>query len=128
MAWRVQHVAAHLADVKAVALFEERVELRAVALELGALVEDLAEGVLDDPDVVADADLAAELLLKIGRGGEVVGMDMGLQDPLHVEALALDMGDDGVGRSGYPCGPTRSSKSSTLSMIAAAEPSGSRTT
>jgi hypothetical protein len=32
-----------------------------VALELGAFVEDLAEGVLHDGDVLADADLAAQL-------------------------------------------------------------------
>jgi hypothetical protein len=32
--------------------FEQRVELRAVALELGAFVEDLAEGVLHDHDLV----------------------------------------------------------------------------
>jgi hypothetical protein len=33
----------------------------AVALELGAFVEDLAEGVLHHGDLRADADLAAQL-------------------------------------------------------------------
>ena len=36
------------ADLVAVAILEQPVELAAVALELGAFVEDLAECVLDD--------------------------------------------------------------------------------
>jgi hypothetical protein len=77
------------ADLVGVAVLEQGVELRAVALELGAFVEDLAEGVLHDHDLVADADLAAELLLDVGRGGQVVGMDMGLDDPLQLQAVVL---------------------------------------
>ena len=34
----------------------------------------------------ADADLAAELLLDIGRGGEVIGMHVGLDDPFQRQA------------------------------------------
>jgi hypothetical protein len=60
---------------------------RAVALELGAFVEDLAEGVLHDGDLVADADLAAELFLDVGRGRQVVGMDMGLDQPFQLQAV-----------------------------------------
>jgi hypothetical protein len=74
--------------------FEQRVELRAVALELGAFVEDLAEGVLHDHDLAADADLAAELLLDVGRSRQVVGMDVGLDDPLKLQAVFLDVLDD----------------------------------
>jgi hypothetical protein len=48
VARRVHHIGAQLPDVEAVAVPEEPVELRAVALELGAFVEDLAEGVLHD--------------------------------------------------------------------------------
>jgi hypothetical protein len=84
-------------DHVGVAILEQRVELRAVALELGAFVEDLAEGVLHHGDLVADADLAAELLLDVGRGRQVVGMDMGLDDPLELQAVGLDVGDDLVG-------------------------------
>ena len=93
--WIARHV--HLADRVGVAVVEQPVELRAVALELGALVEDLAEGVLHDGDVAADAELAAQLLLDVGRGGQVVGMDMGLDQPLDREAVRLDEGDDLVG-------------------------------
>jgi hypothetical protein len=69
----------------------------AVALELGAFVEDFAEGVLHDHDLVADTDLAAQLLLDVGRGRQVVRMDVGLDDPLQLQAVVLDVGDDLVG-------------------------------
>jgi hypothetical protein len=57
----------HRADLIGIAILEQPVELAAIAPELGALVEDLAEGVLHDDDVLANADLAAELLLDVGR-------------------------------------------------------------
>ena len=87
----------HGADLVFVAILEQAVELAAVALEFGAFVEDLAEYVLNDLDVLANADLAAELFLNIGRGREVVGMDVGFDDPLKLEAAILDEGDDLVG-------------------------------
>ena len=86
------------ADLVGVAVLEQPVELAAVALELGAFVEHLAEGVLHDGDVLADADLAAELALDIGRGRQVVGMDMRLDQPFERQAAAPDEGDDRVGR------------------------------
>ena len=97
VAGRVQRVRRHGADRVAVAVLEQAVELRAVALELGALVEDLAEGLLHDGDPGADADLAAELLLDVGRGRQVVGVDMGLDQPLEPQAALADAGDDRVG-------------------------------
>ena len=78
MAGGVHDEGGHLADLERVPDLEECVELAAVALELGALVEDLAEGLLPHGDPGADADLPAELLLDVGRRREVVGMDMGL--------------------------------------------------
>ena len=77
-----------LADRVGVAVLEQAVELAAVALELGAFVEDLAEGLLNDGDLVADAELAAELLLDVGRGGEVIGMNMRFDQPFELETLA----------------------------------------
>jgi hypothetical protein len=47
----------------------------------------------------ADADLAAELVLDVGRARQVVGMDMGLDDPLKLEAVFLDVLDHAVGVS-----------------------------
>jgi hypothetical protein len=56
------------------------VELAAVALELGSGVED----VLDDTDVPADGERAAEPVLDVGRGREVVRVDVGLENPLDL--------------------------------------------
>ena len=61
-----------------VAVDDELVELRTVALELGTLVKHLAEGILNGGDMAADADLAADLLLDVGGGREVIGVDMRL--------------------------------------------------
>lgn len=97
MAGRVNRECGQRADLIAVAILEQAVELAAVALELGAFVEDLAEGVLDDGDVLADADLAAELALYVGRSGKVVGMDMGLDQPFEIEAVLFDESDDRIG-------------------------------
>jgi hypothetical protein len=41
----------------------------------------------------ADADLAAELVLDVGRARQVVGMDMGLDQPLKLQAVGLDVLD-----------------------------------
>ena len=60
------------ADREALAVNEQMVELAAVTLEFGPGIEDLAEGVLDDADVLADAERAAEPLFDVGRGKEVV--------------------------------------------------------
>ena len=48
----------------------------------------------------ADGNFAAQGLLDVGRRGKVVGMDVGLQDPLHFETLLADEGDDLVGAGG----------------------------
>jgi hypothetical protein len=54
-------------------------------LELGPGVENLAEDVLNDADVLADAERAAEPFLDVGRSREVVRVDVGLQDPFDLE-------------------------------------------
>ncbi len=61
MAGCVHRAGLDRADLEGVAILEQVVELAAVALEFGAGIEDLAEGVLDDGDLVADAEPAAEL-------------------------------------------------------------------
>jgi hypothetical protein len=43
------------------------VELPAVALEFGARIEDLAEDVLDDTDVLANAERTATPVFNVGR-------------------------------------------------------------
>src|SRR5581483_10774164 len=80
-----------------VAILEQAVELAAVAAEFGALVEDLSERLLDGEDVVANSDSAAELLLDVGRSREMVGMGMGLDQPLQLQAVGPDIVDQNVG-------------------------------
>ena len=55
-----------IADLVSVAVFEEAIELTAIALEFSTFVENLPEDVLHDPNVLADADLSADLALDIG--------------------------------------------------------------
>ena len=93
----VDRGAGHLADRVGVAIIEQPVELRPVALEFGAFVEHLAERVLHHGDVTPDPDPAAQLALDIGRGGQMVGVDMGFDQPFDRQALDADKGDDLLG-------------------------------
>ena len=97
MARRVQGKGLQRADGVAVAILEQRVELRSVTLELGPLVEDLPEGLLHDGNLLTDADLSAQLGLDIGCRGQVISVDMGLDQPFQTPAPRLDEGDDLVG-------------------------------
>src|SRR5690606_38570570 len=100
MARRMEHADVHRADPVAVSIIEQPVELRSVALEPGAFVEYLAEGLLDDGDILADGKLAAQLLLNIRSRGKVIGMDVRLDQPFEFPALVPDMGN-------YPVGATK---------------------
>ena len=72
----------------------------AVALELGPGIEDLSEDVLDDINFLADAERAAEPILDVGRSREVIRVDVGLKDPLNLEPLLSNEGDELVRRLG----------------------------
>ncbi len=91
--WRVHRKGVHVADLVGVAVLEERVELRAVALEFGAFIEDFAEGVLNNHDLFANADFATQLGLDIRRGAQVVCVHMGFDNPIEREAAILDFFD-----------------------------------
>src|SRR3546814_7408891 len=88
----------HVADPKRFAIPEQMVELRAVGGEGLLKVEDLLEYPLHLGDVRADADPAAERRLQVRRGREVVGMGVGLEDPVDRETLFAHERDDPVGR------------------------------
>ena len=85
MAWCVQGDRVEFADREALAIREQMVKLPAVALEFGARIEDLAKDVLDDTDVLADAERTATPVFDVGRSREVVRVDVGLEDPLDLE-------------------------------------------
>ena len=76
------------------------VELRAVGVEGLLEVEEVLEQPLHVGDVLADADPAAELLAQVGGGAQMVGMGVGLEDPVDREIMLADEGDDLVGELG----------------------------
>lgn len=76
MAGKMQRHSLKPANLKPIAILEQAVEFRAIASELGAFVENLAEYVLDVNDLATDRERAAELVLKIRRGRKVVGVSV----------------------------------------------------
>ena len=52
---------------------------------------------VDEGQFASSWDKAAELFLKVGRGRQVVGMDMRLQNPLDGKTLRLHEGDNLIG-------------------------------
>jgi hypothetical protein len=95
-------------DRERIAVDEQPIELRPVALELGAFVEHLAKGVLHHRDLRADPDLAPQRLLQVGRGRQVVGMHMGFQHPFHAQPPVTHERDDRIRRP--PVGPAGNSR------------------
>ena len=98
MARRPDRLGLEPADLEALAILEQMVELRAVMGKARPGIEDLAEHVLHLADMIADADPAAEMFLDIGRRREMVGMDMGFQHPVHYQPLGADKFDHRIGR------------------------------
>src|SRR5882724_8596286 len=74
------------------------VELAAVALELGAGIEDLAESILHDGDLLADADSASQSLLDVGGSRKMIGMDVGFEYPFELQPVLRHVVDERVGR------------------------------
>ena len=82
MAGRMDGESRHRADLVGVAIFEQPVELAAVALKIGAFIEDLAEYLLHDSDLLTDPDLAAELVLNVRSSRQMIGMHMGFRSAI----------------------------------------------
>lgn len=93
LARRVDRLATQCPDLAGVAVVEQPVALRPVGLELGAFVENLAEPVLHQGDVAPDADPATPLLPVAGRGGQGIGVDIGLDQSFDLGTLVLHLGD-----------------------------------
>ena len=45
-------------------------------------------------------DPAAQALAQVGGGGQVIGMGMGFQQPVHHKPLLLDVSENAIGRPG----------------------------
>ena len=77
---------------------EQVIELPAVGLEALAFIENLAEHALHRRHVLPDRRPAAKLLAHVRRGAQVVGMDMGIDDPVALELLLAHECDQAIGR------------------------------
>ena len=102
--WRVarhgHHAGSQITDSEHLPVLQQDIELRAVHTEFGLEIEDALEHFLHPGDLVADTDLSSELLPQVGRRTQVVGMCMGLQDPLYLQALRHHVVDHLVRRGG----------------------------
>ncbi len=87
MARRGNHKGRHFANVVGVTILEQSIKLRPVALKFRAFVEDFAEGVLNFDDACTNANFATQPILNLGCSRQVIGMDMGFNDPFHRQAL-----------------------------------------
>jgi len=96
MAWHMQYRHFQIADLKALAVGKQLVEIRSVAWELVTKIEQLSECLLHSDDVLSDRDLPSQLLLQIGRGGEMIRMGVGFQLPVNVQLMLLDVCNDSV--------------------------------
>jgi hypothetical protein len=86
--------------MKTVTFIEQTVELAAVTFKFGALVEHFAKGILNYLDLFADTNFSTQSLLVLRRSRQMVGMGVGLKDPLHIKPLGFHPGDDLIGGFG----------------------------
>lgn len=106
VAGEVHRLDLELAEGKHVVVIDQTIE---DAFVLG-LVDAIAAGeaLLDGVDSLSDANGGLgvvragllELLLEVPRGGEVVGVDVGLEDVPDSVPVLLDEGQEAVGRLG----------------------------
>ncbi|RMQ63844.1 hypothetical protein ALQ01_103258 [Pseudomonas savastanoi pv. glycinea] len=81
-------------------VFQQHIELAAIAGKVRRRVEQRAKGFLHGGDVAADDDLSAKLLFQVRRSREVISMHMGFENPLHRSPQRLYPADHPVGRLG----------------------------
>src|SRR3546814_19884172 len=98
MARDVEHGDREVADRKTFAIRPEPAEVRTVAAELGAGVENVAEHRLDVADMLADRYRAAEDIPKPGRRRQMVGMRIGHEQPVERDSGFDHMCDDRFSR------------------------------
>ena len=77
----------NLADFVAIPVLEKRIKLRPVPLEICTFVEYFSKCLLDFHDPRADAYFTAQLFLQIRSARQMVGMDMGFDDPFQSQLV-----------------------------------------
>ena len=96
----VQSLGLQSTNLECLAIAQQAVELATVAGKFGARIEQLAKHVLHLGDVRTNGQLAAQLLLQIGRGRQMVSVHMRLQNPLHTQVQRLHTRHQLVGAGG----------------------------
>ncbi len=90
----MHYINLHRTDLDGITVNEQLVELRAVTLEFAAFVEDFAKHALHNCDVRADTDFSTNLFLNVGGCRKVIRMDVGFQNPLHLQIVGAYIGDN----------------------------------
>ena len=85
------------ADLIGIAIAEQCVELRAVSPEIVSFMEDFAKGMLNFSDLSTDPNFPAQPGLQIGSSAEMIGVDMGLDNPVQFQPLPLNIADKSIG-------------------------------
>jgi hypothetical protein len=85
------------ADLNTFAVVEQTVELPPVGRKIPWQVVKIAKHRLDFGDASTDAGAGAELILQIRHRRQVIGMNMGIENPLNRKARRAHMGDEAVG-------------------------------
>lgn len=109
---REHDLALELAQLPFFSIFPEVIKLGSVALHVRRRdPEDIAKGLLNHRDPLADASQGfrfavgalvagfSELLLEIGGRGEMVGVNVSLDEPLDFEPAFGDVGEQSIGRA-----------------------------
>ncbi len=97
MARRRQDSCREIADRTYIAIGKEMIELAAVATEFRAGIEQRAEGFLHRSHAGPDGDAATRARFEGGRRGQMIGMDVGLEDPDQGKPVLGDKSEDAVG-------------------------------
>ena len=79
---------------------EQMIELRTVDAKFRLKVEQGLEHALNLADRLTNRNLAAQFPTQIRRGGQVIGMGVGFQQPLHLQLMFANESDDLVGLDG----------------------------
>ncbi len=95
--WRMQRPSSQVADAEPFFVFEQDVELAAIAREASFGIEQRPEDFLYLGNVRAYGDAPAKLGLEIGRCRKVISVNMGFQQPLYLGAQCSDTLDKPIG-------------------------------
>lgn len=74
MARHVHHMPLQRTDIESLAIFEQLIKLRSIGGEAGFKIEDVFEYLLHRRDVVANRNLAAQMLAQVRRSADVISM------------------------------------------------------